>query len=442
MRKIGRMDGRSALRSAAAAMGALLICMVIMNFARSEELAEARTKINAVYQKAFYEICELTEGISSNYRKLLVAGDEMQTQMLLGEIRRQTQGAAADLALLPLGEETISATIKYINQAEDFAKSLSTKIASGDEASEDERRTMEALSDSAAEFSLGMNRLLERFENGEGIFDAADFQPTGDETLYPLANEAGEYPALLYDGPFSDGATIGDFEYVKFQSEITQAEAEAKLRSFLPVEELRFTGESRPEVEVYEFQITSGGYSISAGVTKLGGEILYLLPENTEVEVRLSEAQLTDMAQKFLISRGYGAMEMSYYSSFGGVMTINYAAVQDGTILYSDLVKVQLSMADGQVIGLDARGYLRNHRRRDLAEAVISQEEAIQLAGERLTATSARRCLIPQNGREYLCYELKATDGDGDFLVYIDAQSGVERELMQIISDERGTLVS
>lgn len=432
-----------AMKSAIAILGVLLVCMVILNIAHSEELSTARIRISAVYQKAFYETCELTEAISSNYRKLLVAGDEMQMQVLLGEISRQSQGAASNLALLPLGEETISATIKFINQAEDFAETLSTKLAAGEQADEGDYQAIQALCESADRFSAGLNQLLERFERGEAVFDAQDYQATGEESLYPLTSEAGQYPVLLYDGPFSDGAKIGNFEMVQTKEAITQAQAEEKLRAFIPVDKLIFTGESHPELDIYEFRVQSGEYLISAGVTRQGGEILYLLPENNVEagEALQSPAQLTDIAQRFLTSRGYGDMEMSYFSSFGGILTINYAAVQDGVILYPDLVKLQLSMKDGRVIGLDARGYLQNHHVRNLPSAVLSPEEAMRHAGARLIPSSARLCLIPQNGEEHLCYEISATDGEGDFLVYIDAQNGAERDLMQVISRENGTLV-
>ena len=432
---------RNWTRTGLVALSALLASMILLNFARSEELERARTRINAVYEKAFYETCELTEAISTHYRKLLVAGDEMQMQVLLGEISRETQGAAGNLALLPLGEETISATIKFINQAEDFAETLSQKLAGGETVSEGDYAAMESLSESAANFSVGLTRLLERYERGEAVFQAQDYEETGAESLYPLTGEAGEYPVLLYDGPYSDGATVGDFELLRREAQIDRAEAEDRLRAFIPVDELRYTGESHPEVDCYEFRVRSGDYTLSAGVTKQGGEILYLLPETSETQVNYSEAQLCDIARAFLISRGYGAMEMSYYSRYDGILTINYAATQDGVTLYPDLVKIQLSMKDGRVIGLDAKSYLKNHRQRVLPRSAFTPEEAIARISPRLTANSARLCVIPQNRSEYLCYEISASDSSGEFLVYVDAQTGVERELMQVLSRDNGTLV-
>ena len=74
---------------------------------------------------------------------------------------------------------------------------------------------------------------------------------------------------------------------------------------------------------------------------------------------------------------------------------------------------------------------------------VASPEEAEALGriSPKLTAISARLCVIPQNRAEYLCYEISAANADGDFLVYVDARTGVERELMQVISKSNGTLV-
>ena len=435
------MTNRNGLRAAAAILAALLVCMIVLNIARSEELEAARLRINAVYEKAFYETCELTEAISANYRKLLVAGDHSQMQVLLGEISRQTQGAAGNLALLPLGEETISATIKFINQAEDFAETLSSKIAADETVSEADYETMETLSESAARFSVGLLKLLERFESGEAVFDAADFTETGDETLYPLTGDAAQYPVLLYDGPFSDGEAAGDYYMLHGAKEITREEAQARLAAFIPAEEIAYTGSSHPEVDCYEFHLVSEGVPISAGVTRQGGHILYLLPENAGGEARLSAGELCDIARSFLVSRGYGFMEMSYYSAYDGILTINFAAVQNGVVLYPDLLKLQLSMENGRVIGLDAHGYLRCHRERSIPAPALTQEEAMLRISPRLKAGSARLCIIPQNRAEYLCYEIAASDSTGDFLVYVDAQTGVERDLMQVISRDNGTLV-
>lgn len=429
------------LRTACAILAALLISMIVLNIASSEALTEANRRIGSVYQKAFYESCQLTEGISVNYRKLLVAPDNAQMQTLLAEITRQCQGTSGNLSLLPLGQQIISATLKFVNQAEDFAETLSVKLASGDGASSNDYDTMRTLSDGAAKLSQAMGALLERFESGETWFDEADFAAAGDENYAPLSNAADDYPSLLYDGAYSDGIAPGNYEMLRFEDEVTVQQAEAVLRALIPAQNIRYLGESNPEVPCYEFSLRSGKYSLSAAVTKMGGHVLYLLAQDAAAAETMGEEELCTIAEDFLRARGYGDVAMRYYSAHNGVLTVNFAAVQDDVILYPDLIKIQLSMEDGSVIGLDAKAYLKNHRTRNLAYPAIDAQTAMAAAGERLDPQSAKLCLIPQNRKEYLCYEVLALNGGDSFLVYIDAQTGAERDLKQLLSRENGTLV-
>ena len=426
------------------ALAALLAGVLAFSSAQTVRLNEANARNNAVVQKAFYETCELTEGMSVNFRKLLVAGETGQMQALLNETALQTQGALSNLALLPLGQETVSATLKFINQAGDFASALSVRLGNGGELTEADYAALQSLSERAAAFSVSMGRLLDRYERGEAVFDASDEAPTGDESLYPITGPATDYPVLLYDGPFSDGRADGEFKGLAGLAEVTEAQARQALAAFVGprAADVAFTGESAIPVECYEYALRLGDYQLSAGVTKAGGEVLYLLSDSAVDAVNLTDRQAVDAARAFLLARGYGEMEMSYYSRFGGIMTVNFAAVQNGVVLYPDLVKVQVSMADGAVVGLEAANYLMNHVPRTLEIPALTEQDAVARIGGALTPVSARLCVIPESaGQEYLCYEIAATSGQDSFLAYIDAVTGIERKLMQVISGENGALV-
>ena len=158
-------------------------------------------------------------------------------------------------------------------------------------------------------------------------------------------------------------------------------------------------------------------------------------------EVNITGEQAVEAAQRFLMDRGYGQMEPSYSSLYDGILTVNFAPVEEGVVLYPDLVKVQISMKDGRVIGLEPAGYLMNHVKRDLSGAVLTPEEALGRVNGELEAGSTRLCVIPENDREYLCYEIACTRGQNRYIVYIDAMTGAERSLMQVIENEHGTLV-
>lgn len=442
MQLIGDIRDRDWPKAGLAMLSLLLAAVLALAAAQSRELAKANARIDAMVQKAFYETCELTEGMAVNFRKLLVAGERGQMQALLNEAALQTQGAMSDLALLPLGQETVSATLKFINQAGDFARALSVKLGNGGDITPEDYETLEALSETAAGFSVSLARLLDRYEKGEAVFDGT-VEATGQDNLAPITNPAGEYPVLLYDGPFSDGHSEGEYKALAGLPIIGEPEARERLRAFLgqQVSEITLTGEGSVPVDCYEYNLKMGDYSLSAGVTKAGGEVLYLLCDSDVGDVNITQEEAVDAARAFLLARGYGAMEMSYLSLFDGILTVNFAAVQDDVVLYPDLVKAQVSMRDGAIIGLEPAGYLMNHVQRAIGIPKITEEEALLRIGGALTATGARLCVIPENDAEYLCYEISATDGAGSFLVYIDAMTGVERELMQVVTDGSGSFV-
>lgn len=435
-----RLSERDRTRTLAAAMTVLAVVLLAVSWIQTARLNRAAAAASAVYQKAFYETCELTEAMSVNLHKLLVAGDGGQAQQLLNEITQQAQGSLGNLALLPMGEDMISATIKFINQVGDFSETLSVRLAGGGAISESDYETISTLSENAAAFTVGMGSLLARVESGEVLLDGS--RSAGGETLYPLTNPAAEYPTLLYDGPFSDGAAGGDYRYLSGLPVVTAEEAQQSLAAFLGgVTEIRLTGEGSVPVDCYEFALTANGYPLTAGVTKQGGKVLYVLSDVDVTEVNYTAEQLLGTARAFLIARGFGPMEMSYYSRFDGILTVNYAAVQNDVILYPDLVKVQISMRDGAVIGVETGNYLLNHTERTLELPRITEEEAAARIGSQLTPQRVRLSVIPVNTSEVLCYEIRATDGMNTYLVYIDAMTGAERELMQVVSDESGALV-
>ena len=421
----------------------LLAAVTVFAVSQAQLLKATTARVDAMTQKAFYETCELTEGMSVNFRKLLVASDAGQAQALLNETRLQAQGAMSNLALLPLGQETVSATLKFINQAGDFAESLSEKLGNGGAISPEDHENLETLSETAAAFSVGLAKLLDRYEKGEAVF-TSDGGPEDPGDLSPIANPAGEYPVLLYDGPFSDGRAEGDFKALEGLAEVTEEQARANLTAFVgqqQLERIALTGEGSIPVTCYEYSLRVGGYDLSAGVTKVGGKVLYMLCDTEISEANLTRAEALDAARAFLLSRDYGSMELSYASQFGGILTANFAAVQDGVVLYPDLIKVQVSLRDGAVVGLEAAGYLMNHVPRLIEMPRLTEAEAMARAGGALNAESARLCVIPENESEYLCYEIAAIDGADRFLLYVDAMTGVERELMQVISDDSGQFV-
>ena len=181
-------------------------------------------------------------------------------------------------------------------------------------------------------------------------------------------------------------------------------------------------------------------------MTKQGGQVLWMMAEISGAAEGVPEKDLTaqykDAAKAYLDERGYENMEATYAQYYAGVALINFASTQGGVILYSDLVKVYVERDSGAVVGIDAQNYLFSHIDRTLPIPAITVDEARNAVSEQLTIASERLALIPKTVTvEVLCYEFKGQCRGADYIVYINAVTGAEEEIFEIINSDEGELV-
>lgn len=148
-----------------------------------------------------------------------------------------------------------------------------------------------------------------------------------------------------------------------------------------------------------------------------------------------------DIGKKYLDKKGFKNMKETYYLKQEGIVTINYAATQNDVVLYPDLIKVKVALDNGEILGLEATGYLSNHTERDLSNIKISKEEAKNNLNTDLEIKSEGLAIIPTEWKtELLCYEFKGTVDEKEFLVYINAENGREEDILVIVNTPNGTL--
>lgn len=134
-------------------------------------------------------------------------------------------------------------------------------------------------------------------------------------------------------------------------------------------------------------------------------------------------------------------MKPTYYLKQGGAVTINYAYLQDNVTIYPDLIKVKIALDNGEVLGMETTGYLNNHTQRTIETPRISLEEAKASLNKNLSITSEDLAIIPTEwNTEIFCYEFKGRVDDTDFLVYVNAQTGKEENILVIIDTPDGIL--
>ena len=107
--------------------------------------------------------------------------------------------------------------------------------------------------------------------------------------------------------------------------------------------------------------------------------------------------------------------------------------------LYPDQIKIQVALDNGEIIGFDAVPYLLYHHRRDLPEPQVSPEEAAAQLRPEIQLKEKRLALIPlPGGKEVLTYELLCGYEAQDYLIYINALTGAEENILKLINTAGG----
>ena len=370
----------------------------------------------------------VTSSMQVTLEKSLYANTPTQQNGLAARIMREASLAKGALAVLPVSDGSLFAASRFITQAGDFAMSLSARISAGGTITEEEYASLRQLSEYAS-------RLQESLRNAD-----PDFSSGSSDNFKDTSDEFADYPTLIYDGPFSDHIAQRQPVFLEGEEELPQGNAQKCAADFLgvPQDELSHDGDTAGNLATYNF--SRGTQRIT--VSRLGGHVVSLIDAREAGEQTLDEEQAKAAAAAFLESRGMTDMKESYYVVSDGVCTINYAYEQDGVICYPDLVKVSVALDNGGVVEYNASGFLMNHTDRDLSQVSLTADEARGSVSPYLTPDEGRLALIPTAGlNEVLTYEFHCEGQNGEqVLVYINAETGYEEQILILLQTDNGVL--
>lgn len=422
---------------------------------------KAQLALENQYNRAFDEVVDYVRDINVSLNKGLVASSPSQLARLSSEIYMQSSEASSNLGQLPLWHVQLENTAKFLSQVADYTYMLSQKSISNTDISDEEYATMQSLSSYARKLYDNLSAMQGDLFGGK--LDFARLQKEGNEylnkgkepELNPMSNvekEFQDYPSLIYDGPFSEHMEKLESVFLKGKEEIGQDEAQVKAKEFLSgyklapnnqTEDVALTGQDDGSIPTYSFTAqTSDNSNISMDISRAGGHVVWMLCNKNVDQSKLSFEEATEHAMEFLKERGYQNMKQSYYETRDNIATINFAYTQDGIIMYPDLIKVKVSMYDGEILGFESKGYLMSHQdRRSLPTAAISMEEARAKINDRLTINRQAMAVIPTDSKEeVLCYEFIGNTEGQNFIIYINAVTGEEERILLLLESDEGIL--
>ena len=415
-----------------------LAVMTVTFFKQRKTIAEQQRVIDAQTESAYRALSNDLNDLNVALSKLEAAGTPARLSKSFADIRRLSAGAVRALSLLPVTQADDEDLMRFLTRTGDFAESLMDRVLSG-------QMLTEGQLGSLGELRTCCSGLAERYDGG---CTSGSFPTAPDDGFYGDGTDEENitnYPTLLYDGPFSESSEQAEPLGLPKQT-VDETQAARIAADLFPDRSLVLDGRTESAIVTYDFSANDDRGELCVSITERGGLLLYFMgtpsgmksdPPTDEESERLHKA-----ASAYLAEHGFGKMEPSYAQYYAGTVVLNYAAVQNGVILYADLVKVYVDRDTQKVIGLDAQNYRFHHRERDLSRPIATEADAKNTLSDALTLEHTALALIPKsNTREVLCYEFKCTRGETFFIVYVNAETGAEEEIFEVLNSDEGDLV-
>lgn len=447
MSTLKKMSRRSLIRTVSFTV-ALIVALAASSISAFAAARAYRTTVEYSYQRALSQLSEYINNLNTTLEKGQYASTSKQIQGLSTKLWQDSGYAKTAISQLPVSINEIGTTNKFLSQVGNFCIALSDRVSSGGTISDEELETLDRLSEYASSISEQLRKMVSDIENGslrigevsKTVKNNMDKQDTPDiaNGFREIEDGFTDYPSMIYDGPFSDHIQQQKPKLLQGQAQVSVDRAIQVAKKVTGASNLKHAGDSNGNLPCYEF--TDG--SVRASVTKAGGLLNYFLNSRSVGEPKITNENAIKLAHKALTDMGMNNFEYRYFAINNGILVVNFAATQNGTILYPDLVKVGIALDDGSLMSYDAKGYIMNHQQRDLPEIVVSEDEARDNLSKRLSVVAQDLALVPSDGlTESLCYEFSCRgDDDEQVLVYVNVENGMEEQILIIIDDESGVL--
>lgn len=416
--------------------------------AKQEERA-----LEALYQSAFYTQLSNVEDVDLNLGKASISADPAGEVQALSLTSARAAEASTALAQLPLPENDLSATRRFLNQVGDYSSLLAQRVAGGQQLREEDREKLwqlhqqtahlnQQLQQSAAALQRSAYRFASLQRSAPEVVRAAQ---TPLDALFAANQSIAGLPTFVYDGPMSDQVQNRPFSLTG--SKVTASDAVRAAQRFVAlsgghIQEANAVNTVVGPVHAYAVSIRGTDESGLVDVSQTGGHILFYQSDRSPARATWNEEQAKHRAETFLDRVGFHGFQVIYHVHNGNTLIVQAVPRTSGALIYPDMVKLSVGLDTGEILAFDGRSYFMNHHTRHLAppKQTIAQARAqlnhlLQVGRTRLVVVTTS-----DQAHEVLAYETEVSKDGETYLVYTNADNGQEVKVLRLIDVGGGQL--
>ena len=425
---------------------AVTVAVLAFIITTNNELTHLRRNVTNSYSSSLYELDGSVGNISAALKKAVYSSTPTQFSTIAVELATESNIAVNSLSKLPYSGQTLEKLNKFLSQVGDYSLYLSKKMISGEEISREERDNLNELSDAANSIAHSVEAIRMEYDaDGKWTDELADRLHSVAETslqtnLSNMEELLSDMPTLVYDGPFSDGVLMGEIKMLKGKQMITAEEAKQKAAQILGLDASVFGTVEETGGNMPCYCITSN--DITVYITKQGGYLSNMIKHREIGEQTVSYEDAVTIAENYLKNNSGKNFVSTYYFADEGICTVNLAFKEGATLCYPDLIKVGVALDSGEIVTVEAAGYISNHHTRTINTPKYTADEARETISEMLKYESVKRVIVPSDGgKEKHCYEFLCEGVNGEeVLVYLNVSTLEEEHILILLKTDGGTL--
>ncbi|AEB76957.1 germination protein YpeB [Clostridium botulinum] len=422
------------------------------------ERKDYKNYLQGEYSKSMYQLIDSVKNLKSNLSKSAIVNSKEGNIITFGNISKYADIANDKIHSIPVAEQYVDGTSKFLAQVGDFAHTLSRNSFEDKALGEADYKKIESLKDQADYLLIQLNEVQREINQGKVKWGdirrkansrlGRSSEKLASDQFKEIQSQVVQYPTLIYDGPFSEN-NLNIKPRILSSKEIKEEDAKKIIKNMIGENKIKnITRKEDPKsrIPAFSFGVSlkerEEGEGLVCEVSKNGGRIIYLIDNRNITTSSIDIKKAEQIGKEFLRKIGYDNMNATYTQKFNNTLVVSYVYNKDGINIYPDQIKLKIALDTGEIVGIESEKYLVSHiEKREIPQPKVSKEVASSRIGKNLKVSSLKFAIVPtESNKEVLCYEFIGTYKDDKFIVYINAENGYEQKILQLIKTQNGEL--
>ncbi len=422
----------------------LFIGAIVWGYQEHQEKNSILIKAENQYQRAFHDLAFHMDHLHQQLGGALAVNSASQgyQRKSLINVWRLTSQAQGEINQLPLMLLPFNKTEEFLSKIANFAYRISTRDLSKEPMTADEVKTLSALYDRSDDISKQLQDVRSKvLQNHLRWMDVelalAAEQRSEDNSIidgFKTVNDGVSAYSEMNWGPVLSADSEEKSYRILSGSPATAREIKRKAAQFLGVKDLsRLTVKEQGKGTDYDtFHVVmdrqDGKGQVDMDYTRRGGQLVWFMDSRAVDGESIGVDQAIASAQSFLQRHQYDDMKAVNYDLYDHAVSLAFAAVKDGVVLYPEQLAVKVALDNGDVVGLQAENYLFEHgKKRELKKTGLRLEEAAKSLNPKFVTERSQLALVKNEWKqEVLCYEFVGRINGTDYRICINADNGQE----------------